>query len=74
MENNIKTAYMYRRVSAEEAARNGISLEIQKFDIEKYAAENNIKIIGDYEDPGVSAGKPVKQRPALSKMLEDMER
>ena len=71
---NIKTAYVYRRVSSEEQARGGISLETQLYDIEKYAQENNIKIIGDYEDAGVSAGKPVKKRPALAKMLEDMER
>lgn len=75
-ENNheIKTAYVYRRVSSEEQARGGISLEIQKYDIEQYAQANGIKIIGDYEDAGISAGKPVKKRPALSRMLDDMER
>ena len=76
MENNrdIKTAYVYRRVSSEEAARGGISLEIQNYDITQYAAANGIKIIGDYEDAGVSAGLPVRKRPALSRMLDDMER
>ena len=75
MENHeIKTAYVYRRVSSEEQARGGISLTTQAHDIYSYAEQAGIKIIGDYEDAGISAGKPVKQRPALSKMLEDMER
>lgn len=74
MSNQIKTAYIYRRVSSEEAARGGISLETQKYDIEAYAAEQGLKIIGDYEDAGVSAGKPVRRRPALARMLDDMER
>lgn len=70
----IKTAFVYRRVSSEEAARGGISLEIQKHDIEQYAKKEGIKIIGDYEDAGISAGRPVKKRPALSRMLDDIER
>lgn len=72
--NEIKTAYIYRRVSSEEQARGGISLETQLYDIEQYAKANNIKIIGDYEDAGISAGKPVKKRPALARMLRDMEK
>lgn len=70
----IKSAYAYLRVSSEEQARGGISMEIQKYDIEQYAKKENIKIIGWYEDPGISAGKPVKKRPGLTQMLWDMQR
>ena len=57
---NIKRAALYIRVSTDEQAREGYSLEAQKENLIKYAKENNYTIVDIYADEGISARKNVK--------------
>lgn len=64
-------AYGYRRVSTDEQV-DGASLENQKRAIKKYADENDIDVIGWYEDEGISA--KTAHRPELQRMLDDIKK
>ncbi|MGN0246822.1 MAG: recombinase family protein [Lachnospiraceae bacterium] len=66
-------AALYIRVSTEEQARHGLSLNDQKKDLESYARDNGYIIAGEYEDAGISARKSYKKRPALLRLLADCE-
>ncbi len=63
-------AYAYLRVSTEEQATEGFSLDNQRSRIEEFARNNNITIVGWYADPGIS-GRTVKKRPDFLRMLKD---
>lgn len=67
----MKRAALYIRVSTEEQARHGLSLNEQKADLENYAKDNGYIIAGEYEDAGISARKSYKKRPALLRLLDD---
>ncbi len=67
----MKRAALYIRVSTEEQARHGLSLPEQREKLEAYAAAHEMAVAGIYEDAGISARKPYKQRPALMQLLED---
>lgn len=70
----IRTAVGYGRVSSEESGLSGLSLSVQESEIRDYCKENGIKLLGYFEDPGVSAGLPVHRRPALVDCLEMIEK
>ena len=54
----------YCRVSSEEQAVEGFSLDTQKKEIEEYCRDNNIQLLQMYIDPGVSAfHNSLKDRP-----------
>lgn len=61
----------YIRVSTEEQRVHGFSLDAQRAKLLEYAAAHNFRIIGWYEDEGVSGRKLIKNRPALQRMLND---
>ena len=42
-------------------------------DLEKYAKDNNMKIVGVYLDEGISGAKPPLKRPDLKRLLDDVE-
>ncbi len=63
----MKKAIIYYRVSTEEQARHGISLEQQKNNCLAYAKQNNIDIVKSFHDDGVSA--KTADRPGLQDML-----
>lgn len=69
MENKILCG-IYMRVSTEDQAREGFSLEEQKIRLEAYATFNNYKIIDYYMDAGISA-KGGNHRPEYERMLQD---
>lgn len=60
---------LYTRVSTEEQAREGTSLEVQREFLEKFSADNNFEIYKVYEDDGYSGYST--ERPALKKLLGD---
>jgi len=60
----------YARVSLEEQAREGLSLEDQRSKIEKYCSLVGLELVECFEDPGVSATKPLGTRPAGSRLLQ----
>lgn len=66
----IKTIAIYVRVSTEEQAEEGFSIEAQKETLRSFAYQNGCKIYKEYVDEGIS-GKSIEKRPALQSMLQD---
>lgn len=66
-------AALYERVSSEEQRDYGLSLEAQSEALEAYAKDHNMTIAGHYVDAGVSGQKPLSKRPALRRLLDDVE-
>lgn len=62
---------LYSRVSTQEQAANGLSIDAQKAALEEWAA--NYTVVDHYCDPGVSARSPASKRPDLQRMLRDCE-
>ena len=67
-------AALYPLVSTEEQHIKGLSLPAQQQALEDYAKSQGYEIVGVYADEGISARKPVNKRPALLRMLEDVQR
>jgi DNA invertase Pin-like site-specific DNA recombinase len=65
----MKDAISYIRVSSEEQADSGLGLEAQRQRIAAYCAMKGLHLSEVFEDPGVSAGKPLASRPAGSQLL-----
>lgn len=63
----------YIRVSTEEQKFHGLSVEAQTTALEDWANKNDLKIVQFYNDAGFSARKPYHKRPAMVKLLEDVE-
>lgn len=63
----------YIRVSTQEQALHGYSLDAQRSALNEYAEKNNLIIVKWYEDEGVSGRKLIKNRPALQQMIVDAE-
>lgn len=64
---------LYGRVSTEEQAIRGFSIEAQVSAMKEYAEKNGMKIVDIYLDEGISGAKPPLKRPALKRLLEDVE-
>ena len=73
MSSKSKRVALYMRVSTEEQARHGDSIEAQRQALRQYAEAHNLNVIGEYADEGISGQKPVRKRPALSEMLREVE-
>lgn len=67
----MKTAAVYIRVSTDEQARDGYSLDAQLKAIKKYAQNNDILIDSKYifSDEGIS-GRKAEKRPAFMEMIK----
>lgn len=68
----VRTA-LYIRVSTDEQALHGLSLEAQQSALEKYARDNKYKIAGIYIDGGKSARKSINHRTELRRLIDDVE-
>lgn len=68
-----KRVFLYARVSTEEQAVHGLSIEAQTAALEEWAKANGHKIVGTYIDAGISARKPAKKRPELQRLLADAQ-
>lgn len=64
-------AALYIRVSTEEQAIHGLSIEAQIEALEKWA-DGTVKIVDRYVDAGISARKPAAKRPELQRLLKDI--
>ena len=73
MNDNILRVGIMCRVSTEEQALHGDSLQAQEEALVRFANENNMKIFKIYRDEGFSARKPVLKRPAMLELLKDVE-
>lgn len=63
---------IYARVSTQEQAENGNSLEFQIDKLKAYCQLHEYKIVGEYVDAGVSGAK--SERPALNKLKKDIDK
>lgn len=70
---NIVRAALYIRVSTEEQALHGISLQAQEDELVKVAKEKGWKIVKIYRDEGNSARKPALKRPVMLELLNDVK-
>lgn len=66
-------AALYVRVSTEEQAKHGLSLQEQLNSLREYAEKNGMEVVGVYSDAGISARKPYTKRPDLLRLLSDCE-
>lgn len=64
---------LYVRVSTEEQARHGLSVEAQQAALRAWAERNGHIIVGEYTDAGISGKKAPSKRPALSRLFADLE-
>ena len=64
---------LYERVSTEEQAIHGYSIETQIDNLVEYCEKNKMKIVDHYTDEGISGAKPPLKRPALHRLLEDVK-
>ncbi len=69
----IVRAALYERVSTEEQALRGFSIGAQIDNLSDYCARAGLKIVDHYTDEGISGAKPPMKRPALKRLLEDVE-
>lgn len=63
----------YERVSSKEQAMHGLSLGDQRKVLEDWCEKNGHVIVDHYCDAGVSGRMPLKKRPELLRMLEDVK-
>lgn len=69
----MERAALYIRVSTEEQAIHGYSLEAQRENLTTYAKENNMFIVDYYVDEGASARKKYTTRKEFMRMLSDIQ-
>lgn len=69
----ILRAGLYERVSTEEQALHGFSIETQIDNLTEYCEKNSLKIVDHYTDEGISGAKPPLKRPALQRLLNDVK-
>ena len=63
-------ALIYIRVSTEEQARKGISLEGQEIELRTYCKTAGLDVVEVISDPGVSGFRPLGDRPGGQRLLE----
>ena len=73
IDDGIKRAALYARVSTEEQAMHGVSLDAQKERLTQYAKENGLTVVDIYVDEGISARKRYTRRAEFMRMLEDVK-
>lgn len=69
----ILRAGCYERVSTDEQKKFGYSISAQTSALNSYCEENKIKIVDHYTDEGISGAKPPLKRPALQRLLDDVQ-
>src|SRR5215510_14964539 len=69
-----QAAVLYLRVSTQEQAQEGISLQAQEAKLRAYCAMRGLEIIGVIRDPGVSGAKPLHARTGGQQIPEMIRR
>ena len=69
----ILRAGLYERVSTEEQSKFGFSIADQEESLIEYCEKNQLKIVDHYKDEGISGAKPPMKRPALQRLIEDVQ-
>ncbi len=65
----MEDAILYVRVSTQEQAQHGVSLQAQEERLRAYCAAVGLNVVRVIREEGVSAGRPLQARPGGSKML-----
>lgn len=60
------------RVSSEEQAKHGYSLDAQYDALQAFCSKHQHTIVGVYRDEGISGRKPYTKRPAMTALLSDI--
>lgn len=68
----MKRVFLYVRVSTEEQALHGLSIEAQTVALKDWAKKEHHQVVGVYTDAGISARKPASKRTALQTLLDDV--
>lgn len=71
--NKVLRVGLYERVSTDEQALHGYSIEAQIEALNQYCKDKGYKIVDHYTDAGVSGGKSSAKRPGMARLLEDVE-
>lgn len=66
-------AALYIRVSTDEQAIHGLSLDAQEMALTEWAKKNSVKVVDTYIDSGKTARKSLKNRVELQRLLSDIE-
>lgn len=69
----MKRAALYIRVSTEEQALHGYSLDAQRDNLTEFAKKHNMLIVDYYVDEGASARKKYTTRKEFMRMLDDIQ-
>ena len=72
IEKNIEKVAIYTRVSTDEQANEGFSLELQLERLRAYCTAREWTIAGEYIDPGYS-GRNIR-RPQYQKMMQNIDK
>lgn len=64
--------FLYLRVSSEEQAKHGYSLDAQEEALQAFCTAHNHVVLGVYRDEGISGRKPYTKRPAMVQLLSDL--
>lgn len=67
-------AVIYVRVSTDEQARGGVSLDAQEERLRAYCALKGFEVVKVIREEGVSAGKPLHKRPGGAELIRMIER
>lgn len=70
----VKRAAIYIRVSTSEQVIHGKSLEAQLGNLQRYADEHGMHVVGVFADEGQTARKELKKRKAIHQLLEAVKR
>lgn len=65
---------LYARVSTEEQAKHGLSIDTQLDNLRAWAVEQGHTVVDEYVDAGVSARKNPAKRPELQRLLGDLDK
>lgn len=71
--NRITRVGLYERVSTDEQALHGYSIDAQIKGLEEYCQTHNMRVVDHYTDAGVSGGKESAKRPEMARLLEDVQ-
>jgi site-specific DNA recombinase len=69
----MRRAALYVRVSTEEQAKEGFSINSQVMDLTEYSTKNNMAVVKVFKDEGISGSK-FESRPGLQEMLEEADK
>lgn len=64
---------LYARVSTEEQARHGLSIDTQLDNLRQWAIQAGHEVVAEYVDAGISARKSPLKRPALQSLLQHLD-